>query len=465
MTLTSELDQAAIDDLDGRVGGTVIPPDDDGYDEARTPWNGRFDRHPAVIVQCSTPADVSHALDFAAHHGLPLAVRGGGHDYAGYSARDDALLLDLSPMDSVSVDPDARTVRVGPGAIWADVDAATQEHGLATTGGTVSTVGVAGFTLGGGTGHLARTYGLAADNLRAAEVVTAGGELVTASEDDHPELFWALRGGGGNFGVVTAFEFDLHPVGPEVLAGQVVFRIEDAPEVLRHYRSFMADAPDEVNCYAFVIPLPPLEVFPEELHGQPALDLVAAYSGDVAAGEAALEPLRSFGEPVLDGVAPQPYTELQQAFDAGVPKGERWHSRAQYLDELTDEAIDAFLDAVDPFEGPMTMVYFEPCGGAIGRADPDAIAFPHRDAAYSVHVLAGWSDPDRDDELVEWTESVHAAMAPYSDGSVYVNLLSRDEHDRVPQAYSENYDRLRAIKAEWDPENRFDSNQNLEPAA
>ena len=463
MTHDSDLDPSAVDDLVAAVAGIVIAPGDGGYDEARRPWNGRYDRHPGLIVQCATVDDVRRSLDFAATHGLPLAVRGGGHSYAGNTARDGALLIDLGPMDGVAVDPDARTARVGAGATWADVDAATVEHGLATTGATVSTVGVAGYTLGGGTGHLARTFGIAADNLRSAEVVTADGELVTASEDGHPDLFWALRGGSGNFGVVTAFEFDLHPIPEELLAGQIVHRLADAPEVLRHYRDVMADAPDELNCYAFVIPLPPLEVFPEDLHGEPALDLVAAYSGDLEAAEAAMAPLRSIGEPVFDGVAPTPYPELQQAFDAGVPSGERWHTRAQFLDALTDDAIDAFLDAVVPFKGPMTMVYFEPFGGAIGRVDPAATAFPHRDAAYSVHALVGWSDPARDDELVEWTEAFHAAMSPFSDGSVYVNLLGRDESERVPEAYGANYDRLRAVKAEWDPDNRFDSNHNVEP--
>lgn len=276
--------------------------------------------------------------------------------------------------------------------------------------------------------------------------------------------FGRSGGGGGNFGVVTSFEFDLHPVGPEVLAGQIIHPFAEAPEVLRHYRSFMADAPAEVNCYAFVIPIPPLPAFPEEIHGDPAVDLVAAYSGDIEAGEAALAPLREFGEPILDGIRPQPYTELQQAFDDGAPKGERWYSKALYLDELTNDAIDAFIEATDPLRGPMTMVYLEPMGGAIADVEPDATAFPHRDAAYSVHALTGWSDPDRDEELIEWTESVYETMAPYSSGGVYVNLLNREETGRVPDAYGTNFERLREVKAEWDPENLFDSNQNIEPA-
>jgi FAD/FMN-containing dehydrogenase len=464
MSSNHDINGAALAELDADTSGPVLTAGEDRYDDARRVWNGRFDRRPAVISRCRNRDDIGAAVDFARSQGLPLAVKGGGHDYGGNPARDDSVLIDCSAMDSVTVDPEAQVARVGPGVTWAEFDEQAQEHGLATTGATVSSVGVAGYTLGGGTGHLARTHGLAADNLRAAEVVTANGEAVRASEDRHPELFWALRGGSGNFGVVTEFEFDLHPVGPEILAGQVIHPSEDAPEVLRHYRSFMAEAPAEVNCYAFVIPIPPLPAFPEEIHGDPAVDLVAAYSGDIEAGEDALAPLREFGNPILDGIRRQPYTELQQAFDDGAPKGERWYSKAQYLDELTDYAIDAFIDATDPLRGPMTMVYLDPMGGAIAEVDAAATAFPHRDAAYSVHALTGWSDPDRDGELIEWTDSVHETMAPYSSGGVYVNLLNRTEGDRVPEAFGANYERLREVKADWDPENLFDSNQNIEPA-
>jgi FAD/FMN-containing dehydrogenase len=324
MSSNHDINGAALAELDADTSGPVLTAGEDGYDDARRVWNGRFDRRPAVISRCRNRDDIGAAVDFARSQGLPLAVKGGGHDYGGNPARDDSVLIDCSAMDSVTVDPEAQVARVGPGVTWAEFDEQAQAHGLATTGATVSSVGVAGYTLGGGTGHLARTHGLAADNLRAAEVVTANGEAVRASEDRHPELFWALRGGSGNFGVVTEFEFDLHPVGPEILAGQVIHPYEDAPEVLRHYRSFMAEAPAELNCYAFVIPIPPLPAFPEEIHGDPAVDLVAAYSGDIEAGEDALAPLREFGNPILDGIRRQPYTELQQAFDDGAPKGERW---------------------------------------------------------------------------------------------------------------------------------------------
>ncbi len=463
MSRTTDIQEEDLGDLAAQTRGAVISPADEEYDEARTVWNGRFDRYPAGIVQCRGTVDVIAAIEFAREHDLPLAVRGGGHDYAGNPARDDALLIDTANMDAVRVDPAGKTARVGPGATWADVDHETQQFGLATTGATVSTVGVAGYTLGGGTGHLARSVGLAVDNVRAMDVVTAEGELVHASPEENPELFWALRGGSGNFGVVTSFEFDLHPVGPEILAGQVVHPFEEAQAVLRQYKSFMAEAPAAANCYAFVVRIPPIPAFDEELHGQPAVNLVAAYAGDLEDGRAALAPLREFGDPIVDTVRPQPYSELQQAFDDGVPEGERWYSKAQYLDELTNEAIDSLVQATDPFEGPLTMVYLEPMGGAIAEVPPDETAFPHREAAYSIHVLTGWSDPAKDEALIEWTESVHRAMDPHSTDGVYVNLLSRDEDERVPEAYGENYERLRAVKATWDPENLFDSNQNIEP--
>jgi FAD/FMN-containing dehydrogenase len=465
MTTTADIADATLDSLADDLRGELLRPGDGGYDEARAVWNGRFDARPDAVARCTGAADVVAAVDLAREHDVPLSVKGGGHDYAGNAVRDEGLLVDLSPMDAVRVDPDAGTVRAGPGATWADVDHETQSFGLATTGATVSTVGVAGYTLGGGTGHLARTLGLAVDNLTGADVVTADGELVHAGGSENPDLFWALRGGGGNFGVVTSFEFDLHPVGPELLAGQVVHPFEDARDVLDRYRSFVADAPAEANCYAFVVPLPPLPAFPEDRHGEPAVNLVASYSGSVEAGRDALEPLRAFGDPLLDSVRPQPYVELQRAFDDGAPAGERWYSKAQYLDGLPDEALDALVSHTEDLPGPLTMVYLEPMGGAVGSVDPSATAFPHRDAAYSVHVLPGWSDPDRDEELMEWADGLHEALAPHSTGGVYVNLLGRDEDDRLRAAYGRNYDRLVELKREWDPDNLFSSNQNLDPTA
>lgn len=454
---------ASADALRQRLRGEVLVPGDEAYELSRAVWNARFDRRPALVARCAQAGDVAACVAFAREHGLALAVKAGGHDFAGNSTCDGGLLVDLSAMDEVRVDPDARVARVGSGARWADVDRATQAFGLATPGATVSTVGVAGFTLGGGVGHLGRRFGLACDNLLAAEVVTADARHVRASADENPDLFWAIRGGGGNFGVVTAFEFRLHPLGPEVVAGQLVYRFEDAAAVLRHYRDFMAGAPDALQCWAFLMRLPPLDVFPREAHGQPALDLVVCHAGGIADALADLAPLRAFGEPLLDAVATQPYCALQQAFDAGMPGGRRWYSRAHYLPGLGDDAIDTLLRHAEALPGDFSTVYLGAEGGAIGRAADDANAFPHRDAAFSLHVFPGWTDPTLDTDVMRWARALHRAMTPHASGGVYVNMLADDEADRVGAAYGGHFERLLQVKRRWDPDNLFRGNHNLRP--
>ena len=444
--------------------GGVLLPGEPGYDEARHTWNGRFEGRPAVIVRSSEPEDVVAAVRFAGDHGLAVGVKGGGHDYAGNTAIQGGLLVDLSPMRRVEVDPTERTARVAGGALWGDLDAAAQEHGLATTGPTVSTVGVAGATLGGGSGWLLRKHGLSLDNLLAAELVTASGDTVRASETENPELFWALRGGGSNLGVVTALELRLHPLGPEILAGQVFHRLDDAGAVLRRYREVMADAPEEVMAYAFFLRVPPIEGFLEEHHGEVVLDLVIAYAGPVEDAESALRPLRELGTPLADTTAPVPYTALQQSFDEGLPPDQRYLSLAHYLDDLDDDLVDVLVAGAAELRGGFTIAYLEPLGGAVGRVPSDATAFPHRDAAFSFHVLAGWADQGADDEVMGWARGLHRAVAPYSNGGVYVNLLSGDV-DRVRAAYGPNYERLARVKAEWDPDNRFRLNHNVPPAS
>lgn len=451
------------DDLRASLQGTMLLPGDDGYNEARGVWNGVFDPRPVAIVRCRAPDDVVAAINFARQHRLPLSVRGGGHSYAGHSVKDNALALDLSLMDRVTVDPDGRRASVEAGATWADVDAATQAHGLATTGGTVSSVGVAGFTLGGGTGYLARKYGLAADNLMGADVVTADGRLVRASSDENQDLLWALRGGGGNFGVVTAFELRLHEVGPDVVMLQAFHSFDDAPRVLRFYRDFMDHAPDEVNVYAFMLRTPPVEPFPQKYHGQVAVALVGCHCGPVAGAEMALKPLAEFGQPFLAAVQRTAYTAAQQAFDAGMPKGLRWYSRFHYLKALPDSAIDTVLRFTESLPGEFTMAYFERGGGAADRVARDAVAFPHRDPAYGIHIFPGWTEPADDARMREWARQFHDAMAEHATGGVYVNMLASDEAERVPAAYGANYDRLVALKRVWDPDNLFSSNHNIPP--
>jgi len=463
MTPENTSEETDFEALDGRLHGELLHPGDDGYEEARTVWNGMIDRYPAAVARCTGAADVTAAVEFAREREPPLAVKGGGHNFAGTAVCDDGLVIDLSPMDGVRVDPDSRTARVQAGATWADFDHETQAFGLATTGGIVSTTGVAGLTLGGGQGYLARTHGLAIDNLVGADVVTAEGELVRASTEENSGLFWALRGGGGNFGVVTSFEFDLHPVGPEIMGGAIFHPSADAADALRFYREFAADAPDELACYALIARVPPEPPFPEAVRGDPAVAFAVCYAGPIDEAEAELEPLRAFGDPILDGVRPLPYATLQSSFDDGAPEGHRWYSKSHYLGELSDGAVETILEYTDPFPGPLTQVALEPMGGAINRVEPAATAFPHRDAAYSFGIWPGWDDPDRDDEFVAWAREFHEAMAPYATGGVYANYLDRDEADRIRAAYGENYDRLVEVKNEWDPDNLFRMNQNVAP--
>ncbi len=451
-----------IEELSEAISGEVVMPGGEGYDEARSVWNVRFDRRPTVIVRCREAGDVQAAVNFARENNLEISVKGGGHAYAANTVGDDGLLIDLSPMRQITVDAEAKTAKVGAGVKWGEFHVATEKHGLAPVGGTVSTVGVAGFTLGGGNGYLSRKYGMGIDNLLSADVVTADGELVHASESENPDLFWALRGGGGNFGIVTTFEFQLHEVGPQVLTGQIVYRFEDAAPVLRLYREFMDEAPDEVQCYAFILRIPPIPEFPEEFHGQLAIDLVVFHSDPDGAD--AFRQLLDFGDPILAFTMPQSFTSLLQAFDAGLPAGQRYESGSHDLSTLSDEAIDTFLAQIGAMPGEFTMAYLGAGGGAIARVDPAATAFPHRDAPYGYHVLAGWMDPAQDPEVTDWVAQFQQAMTPYATGGVYVNLLGTGEEDRVPAAYGENYERLVELKKKWDPDNVFRMNHNIHPS-
>jgi len=455
---------ATADELATTVEGTVLTPEDDGYDDARALWNARFNRRPDLVVRCSRARDVRSAVDFARDHDLQLSVKGGGHAFAANTVADEGLLIDLTPMKGVDIDVEAETARVQAGARWGEVDPLVQAHGLASPGGTVSTVGVAGYTLGGGMGYLARKHGLAIDNLLSVDVVTADGSLIHATEDNHPDLFWALRGGGGNFGVATRFEFRLHEVGPDVLAGQIFHRIEDAPRLLRRYRDVMANAPDEVQCYPFFLRVPPLDMFPEEFHGQLALDFVVFYAGTGAEAEAALQPLIDAGEPFLSAVGPQPYTAVLQTFDAGLPPGQRYESRSHDLADLSDEVIETLVTHLPDMTGEFTSAYLGALGGAAGRVDPDATAFPHRDAAFFFHIMAGWANPDDDERITAWARRLHDALAPFATGGVYVNVLGAGEEDRVRAAYGRNWARLAELKRTWDPDNLFRTNHNIPPS-
>ncbi|MDZ7718226.1 MAG: FAD-binding oxidoreductase [Balneolaceae bacterium] len=461
---SSKMDSSFFDTLAKDVSGPVILKGESNYEEFRKGWNGFFDKFPAAIVRCETEEDVVQSVEFVKKHDLPFSVRSGGHDYAGKSICDGGLVVDLSLMKSIEIDTAEEVAIVGPGVRWGEFDEAAQEHGLATTGATVSTVGIAGYTLGGGTGYLARKHGLALDNLLSARIVTASGEAVLANEHHNQDLFWAIRGGGGNFGIVTSFEFQLHETGPEIMAGQVVFPIKQAGDVLRFYREFMEDAPDELTCYAFFLNAPPIDAFPEKFHGKPVLSLVIGHTGDIKTATKELSPLLNFGDPMLNAVEPMPYTTAQKMFDEGMASGNRWYSKAHYMNEISDAAINTVLEHTEQIAGALSVAYFEPMGGKINRVEPELTAFPHRDAAYSLHIFAGWPESAPDEEPMNWVKEFHTAMSPYSSGGVYVNLMGQDEERRIPDAYGSNYERLKKIKKEWDPHNLFRSNQNIEPA-
>lgn len=454
---------AISDDLDQQIRGEVITPSGSDYDEARSTWNGMVDHNPALIARCRGTADVMAAVRFARTHDLPLSVKGGGHGFGGAAIRDNGLVIDLHHMRSVLVDPESRVARVQAGARLGDMDHETQAFGLATTGGVDSRTGVAGLTLGGGLGHLARHHGLALDNVIGLDVVTADGELVRADEDQNKDLFWALRGGGGNFGAVTTFHFQLHQVGPSIAVAQSFHPFAASGEALRFFRDFVSDAPDAIGFLGMFMRVPPAVPFPSEHHGEPALAFIVAHSGDLHDGLKTLQPIADFGDPILSFVDEMPYVALQSSFDAGAPDGMRYYGKSQFLAELPDEAIDTVVDNFEPAPEEMPMVFFESMGGAINRVDRDATAFPHRDAFTNFAAQAGWSDPADDAAIIQWCRELNAKMRPWSTGGVYLNYLDHDEAGRIDEAFKDHLKRLAEIKVEWDPDNVFQGNQPITP--
>jgi FAD/FMN-containing dehydrogenase len=450
------------------IHGLVTRPGDEGYDEARSIWNGAIDRRPACIARCTGVADVVAAVRFAREHDLEIAVRGGGHNVAGTAVCDDGIVIDLSAMRAVWVDPAGRTALVRGGALWGDVDHETQVHGLATTGGIVGHTGVAGLTLGGGIGFLMRKHGLTVDNLLAAEVVTAEGGIVQASADEHPDLFWALRGGGGNFGVVTSFRFSLHPVGPTVMAGPVFWAADDTTDVLRFYRDFAAEAPDELGSVVRLGTVPPLPVIPENLHWRPAIGVACCYAGTVEDGERAVRALRRFGTPLVDLLAPSSYVAFQGGFDDTVLHGWHYYWKAANLAGLSDDAIAVIADHAYAARSPRSYAAMFHMGGAVARVPFDATAYAGRDVAHNIVIDAVWL-PDESDERAaaetSWARRFLQALQPHRAGGVYVNFLdSDDDSSRVREAYGDRiYRRLAEVKAKYDPDNAFHHNKNIRP--
>ena len=459
-----KFDETAIGELRGVFRGELLGRHTDGYDSARRVWNGMVDKRPVLIARCTGVADVIAALSFAREHGVLLAVRGGGHNVAGNAVCDDGLVIDLSGLKKIQVDPVRRRARAEPGVLLGELDGETQAFGLATPTGNVSTTGIAGLTLGGGLGWIARKHGTTCDNVVSADVVTADGQLVKASADENPDLFWGLRGGGGNFGVVTSFEYRLHALGPEVLAGAVVHPFERAREVLRFFTDFVATAPDELSVTASIYSAAADSPLPAELHGQTVIALAVCYAGDLDEGERTLRPLRAFGHPLADLIEPVPYTALQSGSDAAYPPGQHNYWKSHYITELTDEAIDAVIEHGPRMPSPLASFYFQHLEGAIGHVGEDEAAFGHRRGAFDFAIMTVWSDPAETDTNIAWTRDLWTAMQPFATG-VYVNNLGAEGEDRVRSAYAPaTYERLVALKDKYDPTNSFQLNQNIRPS-
>ena len=464
-TIAPILGEATLQGLRETVRGEIVTPGDDGYAEACRIWNGVHDgRSPALVVRCSGAADVIASVGFARSNGLTIAVRGGGHSVAGFSTADDAIVIDLSPMNDVRVDPDARRASVGGGAVWADVDHETQAHGLATTGGLVSTTGVAGFTLGGGIGWTMRKFGLACDNLTAADVVTADGRLVHASETENQELLWGLRGGGGNFGIVTQFEFALHRLGPIVYAGPIFYPAEAAHDLLRVFRQWAADAPDEITGVVNLTTAPPLPVIPEEWHGEKVAALIAASAGPVDDGPSLFREVRDVAEPIADLLGPMPYHMIQALIDPLWQKGISAYFKATNLARLDDELIGRLCELHLAAPGPQCEIHVHQMGGAVGRVSDDATAFAERSMPFVLNAVTGWHDPDASTAHREWARTVIASASDASTGRAYVNFLGDTDAARTSYG-DETYARLVSLKKRYDPTNVFHLNQNIEPSS
>ncbi len=449
------VDPEVVAEFAAGIAGEVIGPADAGYDAARAMWNANIVRHPGLIVRCQGAADVIAAVNFARSHALLVAVRGGGHNVAGRALCDDGLVIDLSRMKGVFVDPKRRTVRVQGGATLGDLDRETHVHGLAVPVGVNSTTGIGGLALGGGVGWLVRKYGLTCDNALAFEVVTADGRLVTANAEENTDLFWALRGGGGNFGVVTSFLFQAHPVAT-VLGGLVVHARDQAPALLRHYRDFMATAPEELTAYAGVLSTP---------DGMPACAMILCWCGDLDEGERVLQPLRAFGSPLMDAVQPMPYPVMQKLLDGAFPYGVNSYWKSTFVTELSDEVIDLVVARGNAMRSPLSAMVVEFYAGAGSRVGTTDTAFAQRQAEYDIGIIAQWADAAENDTHIAWARETAEALKPYSSGAYYTNFLGEEGQDTIRGAFGPNYDRLAQVKKKYDPTNFFSLNVNIKPAA
>jgi FAD binding domain-containing protein/berberine-like enzyme len=446
--------------------GEQLRPGDAGYDEARVLWNGLFDRHPALIARCISTDDVVAALNYGRENGLEIAVRSGGHSAAGHSCVDDALVIDLSQMKRIDIDPDKQTCVAQPGLTWAEFDGATQMHGLAVTGGRFSTTGISGLILASGSGWLERKCGLTADNLISAEVVTADGRVLRASKDENPDLFWAIRGGGGNFGIVTEFELGLHKVGPMIYGGLLVCHPDSGDRVLKFMREYMADAPEDLGAGVAFVSAPPEPFVPEEMHFKPVVGVLICWTGSMEEGVRVVDPIRDAVQPLMDMVGEMPYTALQTMLDGGAPYGIRAYVKAEFLSELNDDAIDTLVAQGASRPGPLVQLLLEPLGGAIADVGEEETALGRRDVKWCYHALSMWMDPSQEaaDAHVGWAKGLKEAIKPHTRDGVYLNFTSEDDDERVRSTYGPKYDRLQELKAKYDPQNVFHNNSNIKPA-
>lgn len=463
----TDLEEATIEQFKSGLRGELLSPGDDSYDEARVIWNGMIDKRPALIARCSGAADVIDAVNFARTNNVLLAVRGGGHNVAGNAVCDGGLVIDLSQMKGVEVDPGKRVARAQGGVTWGDLDRETQAFGLATPGGVVSTTGIAGLTLGGGFGWLRRKYGLSVDNLRSVDIVTADGQFLKASNTENTDLFWAIRGGGGNFGVVTSFEFSLHPVGPVLMFEAAMYPAENATAFAPLWREFMETAGDEVSSQMAFWSIPDIEAFPESARGKPVVIFPAVYAGPADEGQKILQPLREFGTPLVDLSGPMPFTSIQTAFDPFFPKAElQYYWKSLYLDNLNHDTIETIVSRAAARPSPMTLVNVWSMGGAMIRVAAKETAFGDRSAAFLLEISSTWADPQDSERNIGWTREFWAEMKRFSSGGVYLNFpgLGEEGEDLVRAAYGANYERLVDLKNKYDPRNLFSLNQNIKPS-
>ena len=465
-TTTPAIATVPYDELESALRGDLITPADPRYDEARAVYNAMIDKRPAAVARCRDAADVVACVRFARAHDLTIAVRGGAHNAAGLGVWDNALVIDLSPMHSVTVDPAGGTVRADGGCTWGDVDHATVGFGMATPSGFLSSTGVGGLTLGGGVGYLSRRFGMTVDNLLSADVVLADGSFVTASESSHGDLFWALRGGGGNFGVVTSFTFRCHPIGENgtVIGGPVLYDFDDTAAVMRWYRELLPSLPEELSGWIGLITIPPAPPFPEELWGRPSCAIVWCYTGAHDRADEVLEPVRSFGQPLLVGLQPMPFSALQSAFDALYPAGLQWYWRSDVFAEISDAAIEVHRKYGAQLPSGHSTMHLYPIDGAASRVPADATAFPYRGGGWSGVIVGVDPDPANAQAISQWTRDYWSELHPTSVGGTYVNFLMDEGDERVRASYGGNYDRLAQVKHRYDPQNVFHVNQNIQPA-